>query len=114
MRLIALQTSELNLPLGLIVAVLIPLAVIFFFMTRLALRARTAKITTGEAVIIGLRGRARTEIAPEGTVFVRGELWGARAAMRIAEGESVRVIGLDGLVLKVEAERDNAIALRRA
>lgn len=114
MMLIALQTSELKLPVGLILAVIVPLAVVLFFMIRLALRARTAKITTGEAGMIGLRGKARTDIAPEGTVFVRGELWGARSAMRIAEGESIRVVGLDGLILEVEAERDQAIAPRKA
>lgn len=109
MILIDVAIPELRLPIGLVLAVVIPFAAILVFMIRLALRARVAKITTGEAGMIGLRGKARTEIAPEGTVFVRGELWGARSHMKIASGESVRVTGLDGLVLEVEAERNEAI-----
>lgn len=113
MILIDVQTPELRLPIGLILAVVVPFAVILVFMIRLALRARRAKITTGEAGMIGLRGKAKTDIAPEGTVFVRGELWGARSSMKIATGESVRVVGLDGLTLEVEAERDKAIMPRK-
>jgi len=109
MILIDVQTPELRLPLGLILAVVVPFAVILVFMIRLALRARMAKITTGEAGMIGLRGKAKTDISPEGTVFVRGELWGARSPMKIAAREIVRVTGLDGLTLKVEAERDEAL-----
>ena len=36
------------------------------------------KVTTGMAGMIGLHGKAQTAIAPEGTIFVRGELWRAR------------------------------------
>jgi membrane-bound serine protease (ClpP class) len=54
--------------------------------------------------MIGLMGRAETAIAPEGTIFVRGELWKARSKMNVARGESVRVTGMDGLTLDVQAE----------
>jgi membrane-bound ClpP family serine protease len=36
-------------------------------------------------------------------VFVRGELWHARSHSSIAEGEAVRVVGLDVLRIVVEA-----------
>lgn len=108
MILIDVQTPELKLPLWLILAVILPFAVILVFMIRIALRARKAKITTGEAGMIGLTGKAKTDIAPEGTVFVRGELWGARSNMKIASGETIKVIGLSGLTLDVEAQRDEA------
>jgi membrane-bound serine protease (ClpP class) len=71
-------------------------------------------VTTGMAGMIGLHGRAQTAIAPEGTVFVRGELWRARSVMRIASGEGVRVTDIDGLTLNVEAEKDDAVAPRKA
>jgi membrane-bound serine protease (ClpP class) len=61
--------------------------------------------------MIGLRGLAETAIAPEGRVFVRGELWRARSQVKIAPGESVRVTGIDGLRLEVDlAEKDSEIA----
>jgi membrane-bound serine protease (ClpP class) len=104
----------MRLPLGLILAVVVPFAVLLTFMLRLAMRARRVKVTTGTAGMIGLRGRAQTAIAPEGVIFVRGELWRARSKMNIAQGEDVRVVGLDGLTLAVEAEKDAALIPKKA
>jgi len=84
--------------------------VIMTFMLRLAIRARRSKVTTGTSGMIGLTGRAETAVAPQGTIFVRGELWKARSRMNIAPGERVRVTGMDGLTLDVEAEEDSASA----
>ena len=78
-----------------------------FFTPRVALRARRAKRTLCDTGILGLRGRAVTAVEPEGTVFVRNELWRARASHRIEEGESIRVVGLDGLTLRVERLGDD-------
>jgi membrane-bound serine protease (ClpP class) len=114
MILIDVSLPELRLPIGLILAVVVPFAVILIFMVRLALRARLSKVATGQAGMIGLRGKAKTDIAPEGTVFVRGELWGARSRMKIARGETIRVTGVDGLTLEVEVETNEAIAPREA
>ena len=63
-------------------------------------------ITTGSAGMIGLTGKAETAIDPEGTIFVRGELWKARSKMSISRGESVTVTGMDGLTLDVEGAKD--------
>jgi membrane-bound serine protease (ClpP class) len=112
--LIDVPTPELRLPLALVLAVVIPFGVILVMMLKLALRARHQKITTGTAGMIGLRGRAETEIVPEGTVFVRGELWRARSHMKIARGESIRVTGVEGLMLEVEVEKDDAVEPRKA
>lgn len=112
--LVDVRTPELRLPLSLVLAVIVPFAVILIFMLKLAVRARRMKVTTGMAGMIGLHGRAQTAIAPEGTVFVRGELWRARSLMRIASGEGVRVTDIDGLTLNVEAEKDDAVAPRKA
>jgi membrane-bound serine protease (ClpP class) len=47
-------------------------------------------------------GVARTPIDPEGQVFVRGEIWRAVSdAGAIPEGERVRIVGLQGLTVKV-------------
>ena len=47
-------------------------------------------------------------------MFVRGELWRARSQMSIARGEGVRVKGIDGLTLDVEAEAQAATAPKKA
>jgi len=112
--LINVPNPELRLPLKLVLAVVIPFGVIFTFILRLAVRARRAKVTTGSAGMIGLIGRAETAIDPEGTIFVRGELWKARSKTSIARGENVTVTGMDGLTLDVEAEKDADIARQAA
>jgi membrane-bound serine protease (ClpP class) len=81
------------------------------FMLKIAFRARQAKRAVNDTGILGLKGRAVTPVAHEGTVFVRNELWRARADANIDEGESIRVTGLDGLTLKVEPTRREATAL---
>ncbi|HKY06017.1 MAG TPA: NfeD family protein [Blastocatellia bacterium] len=98
--------------LGLLLAV--PVVVFLIVLLRLVYRSRQAKITTGTAGMIGQVGRAETEIAHEGTVFVRGELWRASSYTRIAPGQTVRVVGLDGLTLKVEIEKDHRFLPRQA
>jgi membrane-bound serine protease (ClpP class) len=112
--LIDVPNPEMRLPLSLVLAVVIPFALILILMVRLALRARGARVTTGVAGMIGLKGRAETAIEPEGRVFVRGELWRARSRTKIAAGESVRVVGLEGLTLEVDlAEKEATVAPKR-
>ena len=112
--LIDVPNPEMRLPLSLVLAVVIPFGVILTVMVRLAIRARRSKVTTGTSGMIGLTGRAETAIAPEGKIFVRGELWRARSQMSIASGESVRVTGVHGLTLDVEAEKDTTVIPKTA
>ena len=77
---------------------------------QLAIRARRAKATPGSTRIIGLTGKVLTEIAPEGTIFLRNELWFARSQVRIAPGKIARVIGVNGVMLDVDPDEDRAPA----
>jgi membrane-bound serine protease (ClpP class) len=67
-------------------------------------RARFSTPTIGREWMIGEEGEARTAIAPDGTVLVRGAPWKARTnrATPIAQGDPVRVAAIEGLVLDVE------------
>src|SRR5438067_3721946 len=84
-------------------AVSIPIGVIAVFLTTLVLKARRGKVATGSEGMIGQIGIARTPVAADGKVFVHGELWNAVASAAIAEGARVRVAGVNGLHLTVEA-----------
>lgn len=86
-----------------LVAVVLPLAVLVAFMAVLAHRAQRSKVITGEGGMIGLEGRAETDLLPEGKVSVRGELWDASSTVRLARGAPVRVTGVRGLRLEVAA-----------
>jgi len=67
-----------------------------------AVRAHKARPTTGREGLIGETGRAVTDLAPEGKVFVRGEYWDARCDEAVAGGEPVVVTVVEGMVLKVK------------
>lgn len=112
--LLLMMITILNPRAGLIFLALIPVLLLVAILFRMALRSHRDRVTTGEAGMIGMTGRAHTELAPEGMVFIRGELWRARAGIKIAAGEGVRVIGVEGLMLEVElADKDKAMITRR-
>jgi membrane-bound serine protease (ClpP class) len=58
---------------------------------------------TGE--LLGMQGKATTALAPDGTVFLRGEYWNARSEEPVAAGERVEVTAVDGLLLRVRRAR---------
>ena len=72
----------------------------------LGVEARRAKIKTGSEAMLGWLAVAQTELAPEGHVLVRGELWRARlisASTVVAAGEHVKVLRATGSTLEVTA-----------
>jgi membrane-bound serine protease (ClpP class) len=78
------------------------LTALFFFLTiSLALKASRQKPTTGAEGLVGLEGRAKTDINKEGTVFVHGEIWKAWSDEPIKAGEKVIVEKMEHLKLKV-------------
>ncbi len=74
---------------------------------------RRAPVVTGSSELIGQIGVVREALAPEGLVFVRGELWRARSdGEPIPPGTPVLVERIDdGLVLEVDrAEQPASVA----
>jgi membrane-bound serine protease (ClpP class) len=80
----------------------VPFGAITVFLMGIAIRARRNKVVTGSQGMIGAVGQARTDIDPEGKVFVQGELWNAHAPSRVGMGEQVVVRKVEGLELEVE------------
>ena len=93
---------EMRVKLWTALGVSIPLGLITIFLMTIALRARRNKVVTGVAGLIGAVGEARTDLDPEGKVFVLGELWNAHAPSRVGMGDHVVVRGVEGLELEVE------------
>jgi membrane-bound serine protease (ClpP class) len=74
------------------------------FALTVALQSRDRIVGTQRG-LIGLVGEARGRLAPDGPVFVKGTLWRGRTnGDPIEAGTSIRVRGVDGLILRVEAE----------
>lgn len=78
-------------------------ALFFIFAVGLTIRTQKKRPTTGREGMVGLTGVAKTDVGLEGSVFVHGELWKAKAARdNISKDKEVRVVGVDELILIVE------------
>ncbi len=93
---------EMRVHLFTALIVSVPIGLIAIFLMTLVMRARRNRVTTGREGMIGEIGVARTQLEPNGKVFVHGELWNAVARTSVAEGTRVRVSAVDGLHLIVE------------
>jgi len=89
-------------------SVLIPAAVsvaaFSFFAVGMGLRAQVRKPTTGAEGLVEAVAVAKTDLNPEGTVLVHGELWRASSDEPVAAGEAVRVLSVENLSLRVARE----------
>ena len=92
MRVHLLTALSVSIPLGLITA----------FLMTIALKARRNKVVTGAQGLVGETGVAQTALVPQGKVFVHGELWDAVASSALPPGQMVVVRKIDGLILRVE------------
>ena len=90
----------------LLLGTLVAGTLILLFLLWLSFRAQSAGFRVSP--MIGLKGKAVTRVATEGRVMVLGEYWWARSRALVAEGESVQVVGIEGLTLEVEPCPDQA------
>ncbi|MHB8217755.1 MAG: NfeD family protein [Candidatus Sulfotelmatobacter sp.] len=93
---------EMRVHLLTALAVSIPLGLITAFLMSIALKARRNKMVSGAQGLVGETGTAQTALSPRGKIFVHGELWDAISSSNVAAGESVVVRRVNGLVLQVE------------
>jgi membrane-bound serine protease (ClpP class) len=93
---------EMRVHLVTALAVSIPLGLITAFLMSIAVRARRNKIVTGAEGLVGEIGIAETTLAPAGKVVVHGEFWDAVSTVPVPAGERIIVRQVDGLTLKVD------------
>ncbi|MGD1092272.1 MAG: nodulation protein NfeD [Bryobacteraceae bacterium] len=93
---------EVRIHLSTALAVSIPFALITMFLVTLVVRARANKVVMADGGMVDLIGEARTALEPSGKVFVHGEYWDAVSTAPVPSGGEVRVIGVDGMTLRVE------------
>lgn len=77
------------------------MAVAVLALMTLVLRAHRHQVATGVEGMLHELGRARSALTPRGKVFVHGELWNAEAETPVDAGETVEVVGIDRMLLKV-------------
>jgi membrane-bound ClpP family serine protease len=90
------------------IAFFIVFGAFFVFAIVKALQLWMKRATTGAEQLVGMTVNAETDIAPEGTVKVRGEIWNARVKKggeHVKKGEEAKVIYVDDFVLVVKKEK---------
>jgi membrane-bound serine protease (ClpP class) len=100
--LIETDVPYMDISLSVIIPMVAVTAAFFIFAIWLALRAQSRKVATGTEGMVGEVGTASADVGESGTVHIHGEYWNARSDEPIAKGERIRVIAVDGLILKVE------------
>ncbi|HYK89452.1 MAG TPA: nodulation protein NfeD [Acidobacteriota bacterium] len=102
--LILIDTPEpaMRIGLGTALGVALPFATIFVILLVALFKSWRQRVTTGDAGMIGLLGRADNDIFSSGRVKVRGEYWAAHSASPIPAGRPVKIVAVDNLTLKVE------------
>jgi len=94
-----------RVPLWLVLTMTAMTSGIFLIAVTAGLRAQRLRPVSGMDSLIGARGIATTDCTPYGTVQVKSELWSAVATGGfISAGQPVRVVGREGLKLRVSAE----------
>jgi membrane-bound serine protease (ClpP class) len=74
----------------------------FLFIVGKGLRAQRLPVKVGRETMLGKVVSALTPIdANGGRVFIEGENWAARSTTPISQGETVKIIAVEGLTLKV-------------
>lgn len=101
------DSTGLRLSWRVLLPTLVMVSGFFVVVAGLVFRSQVSKPKTGASGLIGEIGAVKKRIAPDGKVFVHGELWNAVAADPIPKGMTVRVIGIKNLVLEVEPMSDN-------
>ncbi len=94
-----------SVPWQLIAAMAATSAAFLLLVLHFALRARRQPVVSGREQMIGETGEILEGSDGEGAAFARihGETWKVRAGIPLTRGLAVRVVGIDGLLLTVEA-----------
>jgi membrane-bound serine protease (ClpP class) len=90
-----------RLPLAVVAVASVAAGGLFGVILTLLLRARRRPVVTGNATLIGLAGEVLAWSGVDGQVQVGPERWNASADAPLTPGQHIRVIGRDGLTLRV-------------
>ncbi len=105
------EAPGFDIPLSFLIGLAIFSAALLFAIGGFAVRARKRRIVSGREEMIGATGTVTSADASGCYAHIHGEQWHVEAHAPLAAGERVRVVGMNGLVLKVEPlSADESIA----
>lgn len=92
----------LKLSMYVILPAVLVTALFFTLTVRLAYKAFRRRPVTGSEGLIGLEGKALSDISGEGgSVAIHGEIWSANSEEIIKKGDTVLIVSVSGLKIKV-------------
>lgn len=96
-----------TLPWSLVIGVTVVTLLFLLLVIGMALKARGRPVVSGSEELPGATGQVLEDFDRQGRGWVRlhGEIWRARGESALARGERVKVTGVKGLELQVEASR---------
>jgi membrane-bound serine protease (ClpP class) len=101
----AAQYARISLPA--VITIALCFAGTFLFIATKAIRAQRPKARTGKDELVGSIAETRSDLTPNGKVFLRGEYWNAVAENGpIPADEEVEVVAVDGFCLHVRQKSD--------
>ena len=80
----------------------------FLFVVGAAVKARQRPVVSGQEELLHSTGEVIDGFTGRGRIRVHGEIWRAESAVPLQRGDRVRVVGVDGLVLKVRPETEES------
>lgn len=92
----------LGIPLALIVVMALTSAALLFLVAGMAVKSHRRPVVSGREELLGSTGEIIALEGQEGWARVHGENWRVRSAQPMTRGETVRIIGMQGLTLDVE------------
>ena len=101
---------EFHLSLGYIIPGTLITAAFFTFVVGAGLRAQSLPVRVGQETLIGRIATANSRIGPKpGHIMLDGEDWAATCETPIQKGQSVEIVGRDGLLFIVKpTDKENS------
>jgi membrane-bound serine protease (ClpP class) len=100
-------TSDFGVDRSIVFTAVGTLSAFVFTVSYLVFRSQKAKPALGLEGLVGEVGEVRGKLSPAGRIFVHGESWSAQADDIIDVGEKVKVVGYNGMSLKVTRASGN-------
>ena len=95
------KADTLHVALPVLVGCTAATVLFFLVLVGAGMRAQQMPVTTGASALVGRHALVVERLAPEGRVRIDGEVWNAVADMAAETGSEVKILGADGLTLRV-------------
>ncbi len=101
------ESSDLVVDRSIIFTAVGTLSAFIVLVGYLVFKSQKRKPTLGLEGLLGEVGEVKVALSPAGKIFVHGEYWNAEGDGEVGVGEKVRVVGFEGMTLKVKRSSEH-------